>query len=338
MTRTSTQALAAARPVIQGLTVLNLLYAIGLALLLGASFLMVLDIEDVLGKRILTPRLGRSVTIREENARAALEVMSRFAVDPRWLIYLPPTMAPPATAVDGDLLERPKEAFDYFRTEGVLQLVCEEKHMARLLRGGFDRCASAEHDEVGERDRLAAGLLRIERIADAFQRREDLRELGGLVDRPVLLRSEPDARAVGAAALVAAAERRRRRPRRRHQLRDRQTRSEQRGLERGDVVRVDELVVQRRNRVLPDQRLLRHERTEIARDRPHALEQRLAGYAAATPEAPQRGVGRISGEALANVRVQGRQLNALLSESSAELADTRHVRVLAYHFDTPTPR
>jgi protein phosphatase len=90
---------------------------------------MVLDIEDVLGKRILTPRLGRSVTIREENARAALEVMSRFAVDPRWLIYLPPTMAPPATAADGDLLERPKEAFDYFRTEGVTQLVCEEKHM-----------------------------------------------------------------------------------------------------------------------------------------------------------------------------------------------------------------
>jgi protein phosphatase len=47
----------------------------------------VLDVEDVLGKRILKPRLGRSVTIREENARAALEVMSRFAVDPRWLVY-----------------------------------------------------------------------------------------------------------------------------------------------------------------------------------------------------------------------------------------------------------
>lgn len=40
MTRTSAQALAVARPVIQGLTVLNLLYAIGLTLLLGASFLM----------------------------------------------------------------------------------------------------------------------------------------------------------------------------------------------------------------------------------------------------------------------------------------------------------
>lgn len=89
----------------------------------------VLDIEDVLGKRILKPRLGRSVTIREENARAALEVMSRFAVDPRWLVYLPPTMSPPAAAAAGDLLERPLEAFDYYRSEGVTQLVCQEKHM-----------------------------------------------------------------------------------------------------------------------------------------------------------------------------------------------------------------
>jgi protein phosphatase len=89
----------------------------------------VLDVEDVLGKRVVKPRLGRSVTIRDENARAALEVMSRFAVDPRWLVYLPPTMSPPATAKDGDFLERPAEAFDYFRGEGVTQLVCQEKHM-----------------------------------------------------------------------------------------------------------------------------------------------------------------------------------------------------------------
>lgn len=89
----------------------------------------VLDVEDVLGKRILKPRLGRSVTIREENARAALEVMSRFAVDPRWLVYLPPTMSPPAAAAEGELLERPREAFDYYRSEGVNQLICQEKHM-----------------------------------------------------------------------------------------------------------------------------------------------------------------------------------------------------------------
>ena len=41
--------------------------------------------STVLGKRVIKPRLGRTVTIRDENARAAREVMSRFAVDPRWL-------------------------------------------------------------------------------------------------------------------------------------------------------------------------------------------------------------------------------------------------------------
>lgn len=88
-----------------------------------------LDIDDVLGKRVIEPRIGRSITIREENAHAALEVMSRFAVDPRWIIYLPPTMSPPASAPAGELLERPNEAFDYYRHEGITQLVCEEKHM-----------------------------------------------------------------------------------------------------------------------------------------------------------------------------------------------------------------
>src|SRR5438270_7243264 len=52
----------------------------------------VLDMEDVLGKRIITTRLRPNTTIREENAIAALEVMSRFAADRKWLIYLPPTM------------------------------------------------------------------------------------------------------------------------------------------------------------------------------------------------------------------------------------------------------
>ena len=53
-----------------------------------------LDVDDVAGKRIIQTRLARTVTVREENAAAALEVMSRFAIDPRWLVYLPPTMAP----------------------------------------------------------------------------------------------------------------------------------------------------------------------------------------------------------------------------------------------------
>ncbi len=59
-----------------------------------------LAIEDVLGKRIINTRLHGSITIREENTIAALEVMSRFAANPRWLIYLPPTMSPSETTVE----------------------------------------------------------------------------------------------------------------------------------------------------------------------------------------------------------------------------------------------
>jgi protein phosphatase len=89
----------------------------------------VLDIEDVLGKRIVETRLQRSVTIREENAGAALEVMSRFATDPRWLIYLPPTMSPTGTSAEPGLLEHPAEALSYYRKEGVRKVICQEKHM-----------------------------------------------------------------------------------------------------------------------------------------------------------------------------------------------------------------
>lgn len=89
----------------------------------------VLDADDVLGKRIITTRLHHNVTIRPENAAAALEVMSRFAANPKWLIYLPPTMAPTGTTSQPGLLEHPAEAFAYFRNEGVPQVVCQQKHM-----------------------------------------------------------------------------------------------------------------------------------------------------------------------------------------------------------------
>jgi len=88
-----------------------------------------LDLADVTGKRLIDTRLLPRITIREENAIAALEVMSRFAVDPKWLIYLPPTMSPSETSKDPNLLEHPQEAFAYYRKEGVLQAVCEQKHM-----------------------------------------------------------------------------------------------------------------------------------------------------------------------------------------------------------------
>lgn len=89
----------------------------------------VLDLEDVLGKRLIDTQLYHNITIREENAIAALEVMSRFAANPKWLIYLPPTMSPCETSQEPDLLEHPAQAFGYYQKEGVSRVVCEEKHM-----------------------------------------------------------------------------------------------------------------------------------------------------------------------------------------------------------------
>ena len=92
----------------------------------------VLDLEDVLGQRTLSTRLRPSVLIREENAVAALEVMSRFAANPKWLIYLPPTMSPSETAdpaTHPGLLEHPAQAFAHYRERRADRVVCEEKHM-----------------------------------------------------------------------------------------------------------------------------------------------------------------------------------------------------------------
>jgi protein phosphatase len=89
----------------------------------------VLDIGDVSGSRVIETGYLPRVGIRDAHAAAALEVMSRFAIDPRWLLYLPPTMSPVATAADGDLLEHPDQAFSAYRAEGVASVVCEEKHM-----------------------------------------------------------------------------------------------------------------------------------------------------------------------------------------------------------------
>ncbi|MFJ5015165.1 polynucleotide kinase-phosphatase [Streptomyces griseoluteus] len=88
-----------------------------------------LDLADVTGRGgVETRYLGR-VAVREENAAAALEVMSRFAVDPRLLPYLPPTMAPTPTSREEGYLEHPAEAFAQYARDGVGRVVCEEKHM-----------------------------------------------------------------------------------------------------------------------------------------------------------------------------------------------------------------
>ena len=88
-----------------------------------------LNIEDVTGKRIVQTRLRNNITIKEENSIAALEIMSRFAINPKWLIYLPPTMSPCATSDMPEYLEHPAQALNYYKKRGIEKVVCEEKHM-----------------------------------------------------------------------------------------------------------------------------------------------------------------------------------------------------------------
>ncbi|MFN8052781.1 MAG: polynucleotide kinase-phosphatase [Acidimicrobiales bacterium] len=118
-----------------------------------------LTITDVAGTLLIETRLGRTITIREENSAAALEVMSRFAVDPRWLVYLPPTMSPCATSDRPGILEHPDQAFAYYRKEGVTSLVCEEKHMGSRAVVVVCRDAAAAAARFGVPDDSAGGVI-----------------------------------------------------------------------------------------------------------------------------------------------------------------------------------
>ena len=90
---------------------------------------LLLELKDVTGRRhVETSSMGRLAIGEDQNA-AALEVAGRFTVDPRWLVYLPATMAPVAAAGDGPLLERPAEAFSYYAGQGLDEVLCQEKHM-----------------------------------------------------------------------------------------------------------------------------------------------------------------------------------------------------------------
>ena len=88
-----------------------------------------LDIADVTGKQVITTRLGKTVIIRPDNSVAALEMMSRFAINPKWMIYLPPTMSPSETSQEENYLEHPKETFEYFIKNDIKKVICETKHM-----------------------------------------------------------------------------------------------------------------------------------------------------------------------------------------------------------------
>ncbi|MFE2988701.1 polynucleotide kinase-phosphatase [Streptomyces sp. NPDC059262] len=116
-----------------------------------------LDLADVHGRRSVETRHAGRVAVREENAAAALEVMSRFAVDPRLVPYLPPTMAPTAASDAGaragaageHFLEHPAEAFAQYAADGVGRVVCEEKHMGSRAVALVCRDAAVARERFG---------------------------------------------------------------------------------------------------------------------------------------------------------------------------------------------
>lgn len=118
-----------------------------------------LDLADVHGRRIVETRHTGRVTVREENAAAALEVMSRFAVDPRLVPYLPPTMAPTATSEVAGYLEHPTEAFAQYAADGVARVVCEEKHMGSRAVALVCKDAATARERFGVEDETVTGAL-----------------------------------------------------------------------------------------------------------------------------------------------------------------------------------
>jgi polynucleotide kinase-phosphatase len=115
-----------------------------------------LDVADYLGRQTIQTRLLGNISINELNAAAALETMARFAIDPRLLVYLPPTMSPPETSRLDGMLEHPAEAFAYYRERGVSEVICQTKHMgsrAIVVVGrdpeSFGRRFRITHDSLG---------------------------------------------------------------------------------------------------------------------------------------------------------------------------------------------
>ncbi len=146
-----------------------------------------LNIRDVQGKRHIETRLHkRAITVQEDSSIAALEIMSRFAADPHWLIYLPPTMSPCETSKIEGYLEHPLEAFDYYKSRGVEQVVCEQKHMGSRAVITLCRDAKTAEKRFGARDGTA-GLIYTRTGRHFFDDRKNeqtiLARLGEVLDR-----------------------------------------------------------------------------------------------------------------------------------------------------------
>ena len=118
-----------------------------------------LDIDDVIGKRIVTTRLHHNVTVREENAIGGSRSHEPICGESEMADLLAAhDVAHGDDCASRVFLEHPAEAFAYFRREGVPRVVCEEKHMGsravvivcrrRRCRATAFRCRRGRHRDL----------------------------------------------------------------------------------------------------------------------------------------------------------------------------------------------
>ncbi|HEU0301993.1 MAG TPA: methyltransferase domain-containing protein [Longimicrobium sp.] len=112
-----------------------------------------IHLEDVAGDRIISTRLADDVHVTAEQTAEALEVMSRFAVDPRWLVYLPPATPAAVTVPGSDALEHPLAALAYYRANGLARVALQPLHSGTRI--ALVVCRDAEG--ARRRFRIAAG-------------------------------------------------------------------------------------------------------------------------------------------------------------------------------------
>ncbi|KAI6771621.1 hypothetical protein HG531_009246 [Fusarium graminearum] len=133
-----------------------------------------------------------------------------------------------------------------------------------ILGGLLDGSRTSKDDHVSKRDGLAVGLRVVEVLLDLLKTVENLAQLRGVVDLPVLLGLETETGTVGTTTEITASESRSRSPSSRDELGDVNARLEDLVLDGGDVTVIDDLVVALRDGVLPAEDLLGDLGAEVA--------------------------------------------------------------------------
>lgn len=102
------------------------------------------------GYSVSTDSLGE-VKIPQELVKPAIDAVSHYTIPIEQLVYIPPTMSPtPKPSGLPEYLEHPKEAIDYYRSNGIHTLIAEKKHMGSrgILFLFKDKVAAAKHTGI----------------------------------------------------------------------------------------------------------------------------------------------------------------------------------------------